>query len=344
MEFISMSIISVIIPVYKVENYLKRCLDSILDQTFPDFDCILIDDGSPDNCGKICDEYAKKDKRIIVIHQENSGVSVARNRGLEWAFKNSNSDWISFVDSDDFVDKSFLEYFYEATTKNDVDVVCAGLRYIPSERRLFPAFNIGNVKSGIDMINSNPQVFSNKALPFSFRYFINKKYLIYNNIKFNEKIKYAEDSCFNLRILLDAKAMICIPKISYNYISRDNSATACYKPSLLSDSEYYHSFKMIVADKLSIGKYEYMKDLATVHIFSWLPSIIDNFRNSDDGFSINNAKAILDADFLKDSVKFFVDNKLTNRKMQKFYFFLIQKKCILIYWIWKYFDLNIFVS
>ena len=104
-----MSQISVIVPVYKVEAYLPACIDSILAQTFTDFELILIDDGSPDHCGTICDEYAKKDVRIHVIHQENGGLSAARNAGIDWVFKNSDSQWITFVDSDDMIISGMLE-------------------------------------------------------------------------------------------------------------------------------------------------------------------------------------------------------------------------------------------
>ena len=90
-------LISVIVPIYKVENYLKKCLDSIVNQTYKNLEIILIDDGSPDNCGKICDEYAKKDERIKVIHKENEGVSIARNAGLKIA----SGDYIAFVDVDE---------------------------------------------------------------------------------------------------------------------------------------------------------------------------------------------------------------------------------------------------
>jgi len=98
--------ISIIVPVYKVEPYLRKCIDSILAQTFTDFELILVDDGSPDGCGKICDEYAKKDNRILVIHKSNGGLSSARNAGLEIA----KGEYIGFVDSDGatrFVMKSY---------------------------------------------------------------------------------------------------------------------------------------------------------------------------------------------------------------------------------------------
>ena len=93
--------ISIIVPVYKVEKFLPKCIDSILSQTFTDFELILVDDGSPDNCGKICDEYAHKDDRVVVVHKLNEGVSIARNKGLDVA----KGEYILFCDSDDFVSK-----------------------------------------------------------------------------------------------------------------------------------------------------------------------------------------------------------------------------------------------
>lgn len=109
-----MLMISVIVPVYKVESYLCRCIDSILAQTFTDFKLILVDDGSPDNCGRICDEYAEKDSRIHVIHKENEGLSAARNDGLDWCYANVDFDWVTFIDSDDWVHPCYLEALYNA--------------------------------------------------------------------------------------------------------------------------------------------------------------------------------------------------------------------------------------
>ena len=110
--------ISVIIPVYKAENYLCHCIDSILGQSFVDFELILVDDGSPDGSGAICDEYAKKDDRIRVIHQKNRGVSSARNAGLDAA----RGNWVTFIDSDDYVKKEFLEHLYEC----EYDLIIGG--------------------------------------------------------------------------------------------------------------------------------------------------------------------------------------------------------------------------
>lgn len=120
--------LSVIVPVYKVEAYLSRCVDSILAQTFTDFELVLVDDGSPDNCGAICDEYAAKDSRVHVIHQENEGLSAARNAGIDWAFANSDSQWLTFVDSDDWVHPQMLEQLYRAVQEHGVKVSVCGYR------------------------------------------------------------------------------------------------------------------------------------------------------------------------------------------------------------------------
>lgn len=109
-----MSKLSIIVPVYNTEKYLSDCIDSILAQTFTDFELILVDDGSPDSCPEICDNYAKQDKRIVVIHQKNGGASSARNNALDWIFKNSDSEYIGFVDSDDLIHRQMYEFMIKA--------------------------------------------------------------------------------------------------------------------------------------------------------------------------------------------------------------------------------------
>lgn len=111
-------LVSIIIPVYKVEKYLKECLESVVNQTYKNLEIILVDDGSPDSCGKICDEYAKIDKRVKVIHKENGGVSSARNAGLDVA----SGSYISFVDSDDVIEKRFIETLYHMCVENNCDI------------------------------------------------------------------------------------------------------------------------------------------------------------------------------------------------------------------------------
>ena len=110
--------LSVVVPVYKVEKYLARCIESILEQSFADFELILVDDGSPDRCPAICDEYAQKDDRIKVIHQTNRGLSSARNAGIECA----SGEYIAFIDSDDFISKNMFSILMQNALDHQADI------------------------------------------------------------------------------------------------------------------------------------------------------------------------------------------------------------------------------
>ena len=119
-------IISVVVPIYKVEKYIKRCIDSILMQTFTEFELLLIDDGSPDKCSEICNIYAQKDSRVTVIHKKNGGLSDARNAGIELFFLDSDLEWITFIDSDDWIHSFYLKELYSVAMKTKTDIsVCS---------------------------------------------------------------------------------------------------------------------------------------------------------------------------------------------------------------------------
>ena len=125
--------ITIVVPVYKVENYLHRCIDSILNQTYTDFELVLVDDGSPDNCGKICDEYVEKDMRVFVIHQENGGLSAARNTGINWFYEQNRSDYITFVDSDDWLHPDYLKALINGIAENNVKISVCNYNRVTTE-------------------------------------------------------------------------------------------------------------------------------------------------------------------------------------------------------------------
>ena len=135
--------ITIVIPVYKVEKYLNRCVDSILNQTYQDFEILLVDDGSPDNCGEICDEYAQRDSRIFVIHQKNGGLSAARNTGLDWFYKQNRSDYITFVDSDDWLHPEYLRILMNGIIENDVKISVCDFKRVTAES---PYENYDNIE------------------------------------------------------------------------------------------------------------------------------------------------------------------------------------------------------
>ena len=124
--------ISVIVPVYRVEKYLPACIDSILNQTFTDFELILVDDGSPDRCPAICDEAAERDARVRVIHQANAGLSAARNAGIEAA----HGAWLSFVDSDDYIAPHFCEKLYQTAQRTNADCVMCSVQNVDESGKL----------------------------------------------------------------------------------------------------------------------------------------------------------------------------------------------------------------
>ena len=131
-----MAEISVIVPVYKVEQFLHRCVESILRQSFYDFELILVDDGSPDSCGAMCDAYAASDNRIHVIHQKNGGLSAARNTGIDYVMANSDSHWLAFVDSDDWVHPDFLKVLYTTAKETLCKISVCG--FFRTEGEPFP--------------------------------------------------------------------------------------------------------------------------------------------------------------------------------------------------------------
>ncbi|MCI5606734.1 MAG: glycosyltransferase [Treponema sp.] len=199
--------ISIIVPVYNVEKYLKRCIDSILAQTFTDFECILIDDGSPDNCPAICDEYAKADKRIKVIHQENKGVSAARNAGLDTA----KGEWIGFVDSDDWIEPNMYEQMLGSVNKNVDVIICS-------------VFGIENkvLKKEFDSSAAVKYLFGDKGFQgYVWSKIIRKE--IIGNSRFDTRYKYMEDLSFLYEVFHKCNNFIWNTTPLYHYEQNETS-------------------------------------------------------------------------------------------------------------------------
>ena len=210
--------ISVIVPIYNVEKYLPRCIDSILSQTFTDFELILVDDGSPDNCGEICDEYASRDSRIRVIHKENGGVSSARNAGL----KDSVGKWISFVDSDDWLHPQYLELLILLAEKNHA--VAAAVDSVKTDTEIIPEpVNFEEILPKIVPCNQSLSGWSN-------RFYVWGKLFdksILNGHLFDETISYGEDAIFILQVLGSTGGAIAIADAKlYYYYRRSDSLTS----------------------------------------------------------------------------------------------------------------------
>ncbi|MGM9568215.1 MAG: glycosyltransferase [Clostridia bacterium] len=209
--------ISVIVPVYKVEKYLHRCVDSILNQTFTDLEIILVDDGSPDRCGEICDEYARKDSRVRVIHKENGGVSDARNAGL----KVVKGRFIGFVDSDDFIEPEMYAVLYQMIQKENADIAVCGVYNCFGSKRT--AQYSGKETFVCDGKNALAVTLEGKKMPASL---CNK---LYRNEIFQDraflKDKTYEDAFFLPSLFLAADKVVTTTEPYYNYWHRSNSIT-----------------------------------------------------------------------------------------------------------------------
>ncbi|OKL36565.1 glycosyltransferase family 2 protein [Domibacillus mangrovi] len=206
--------ISIIVPVYKVEPYIHKCVDSILAQTFKDFELILVDDGSPDKCGEICDEYAQKDSRVHVIHKKNGGLSDARNAGLNIA----KGEYIGFVDSDDWIESDMYELLYNMCEENECDIAnCTSIIHFKSE-------TVINGNHPLIIHNRNEAM---KAMLEGELYDevvwtkLIKRNLI-GDTRFKVGIVY-EDTDFTYRLIHKSKKVCCIGAPKYHYIKRENS-------------------------------------------------------------------------------------------------------------------------
>lgn len=220
--------ITIIIPVYKVENYLHRCVDSVLAQTFQDFEIILVDDGSPDNCGKICDEYAKKDGRIHVIHKENGGLSDARNAGLDWMYQNSDSEWIAFIDSDDWIHPCYLQLLYEAVTEGKTKIsVC-------KETHVHSAEEVSKIDSNYSWsVVDTEQAYDTHNMITAWCKLFHRK--LFEKIRFPVG-KLHEDSFTIYKVVLVQDRVSVSPQAYYFYYVNPNSLTHVeWKPKRLLD-------------------------------------------------------------------------------------------------------------
>lgn len=212
--------ISVIVPVYNVEKYLDKCVKSIVDQTYKNLEIVLVDDGSPDNCPQMCDEWAEKDGRIKVIHKENGGLSSARNAALEII----SGDYVLFVDSDDWLESDAAEVMLSGADSHKADIVYGGFYF---EKMNGPC-SVQKIKN---TIYENEEIVVSLLLDIIRPEVCGKMYAasLIKQFRFNEDIKYAEDLPFNFYLMLKAKRLFATGIPVYHYLQNSgNSITTAY--------------------------------------------------------------------------------------------------------------------
>ena len=216
-DYESKALISIIVPIYNVEKYLRQCLDSIQDQSYQNFECLLINDGSPDNSADICKEYVSKDPRFRYIEKENGGVSSARNLGLE----HSKGEYITFIDSDDWVDSDYLEVLYKSLTDEKADVAVSTYKqfnmddnnyYVHSYQRGYEK----KIFTGPELID---EFIALDTFEHSYRFVCGKlvRKCLLDKIAFNEKTTLGEDMEFWLKLYLISNKIVYVNRDSYVY-------------------------------------------------------------------------------------------------------------------------------
>ena len=205
-------LISVIVPVYNVERYLPRCIESILGQTYTNFELILVDDGTPDRSGIICDRYAEKDSRIRVIHKENGGVSTASNAGIDAA----KGEWITFVDSDDWVSESYLDVLRTPLKRDAFDMTVGLLEY---RNMKTSALKCEDYIVDVDKIceANNFHAIDRMEFIIPFLKLFSKEILNKNNLRFIEGVAMGEDAIFVKQYLSYCKKIYVTGKVIYYY-------------------------------------------------------------------------------------------------------------------------------
>lgn len=206
--------ISIIIPVYNVAQYIDQCLQSVVDQSYTDWECILVDDGSKDDSGAKCDEWCKRDFRFRAIHQQNQGVSAARNKGLEV----SQGAWVCFVDSDDWLEPDYLKHLVDAIA-DDVDYVISGNESILNGEVVSRAVPPASSVFSLDATGADPMAdLLEPHLPYGPTNKLFRNSLIRDNgLKFTTHTSYGEDLLFNFSFLEHARKVAAVPVVDYFY-------------------------------------------------------------------------------------------------------------------------------
>lgn len=306
--------ISIIVPIYNVEKYLNRCIDSILAQTFTDFELILVDDGSTDNCIKICNEYAEKDNRIVVIHKENSGLSAARNTGLDIA----TGEYIGFIDSDDYIHPQMYEILYSKIIKSNCDLAISRFKKIYNNEDEFKEYNIDSIK--YYKLNSKEalnELCGNNSVQFVIA--CNKLYKknLFDKLRYEDG-RYHEDEFIIHNLLYKCRDIVYIELDLYNYYQREGSIMKNNSPKRIIDSldAYESRMKFFYKNKMN-NLTDYIAYFYVIKFFNEYKKefiINNNYNKKMKRSFLNNII------FLLNSSKFNIKEKLS------FIIFLLSEK------------------
>ena len=323
-------LVSIIVPIYNAEKYLPRCIDSLINQTYENIEIILINDGSKDSSLAICNEYKLKDKRIVVVNQENSGVGKTRNRGIDL----SKGEYIVFVDSDDYANTNLVETLVNEAKKNNADYVLGSISLLKDGSAIGVATldnNIYNVKEYIENVLIKKTINYVCGAPYSklFKSEIIKK----NNIRFNNKLTYAEDFLFNVTYLEFATKIVTSSEVLYNYVLFNNNSLT----NINYDKSTFESFlesRIFVHKKYEDILLKIHPDLNKNIVYQLLVEFVLNSANyaclkNDKNQAKKHIKAMLNDEFISSRIK---SVKMNSRK-ENFKLKLLKKSHVNMYYL-----------
>ena len=255
---IDMELVSIVVPVYNVEKYLDKCVDSLINQTYSNIEIVLIDDGATDNSGILCDKWACKDKRVRVIHTENQGLSAARNVGI----RNSSGKFLSFVDSDDWLEPEMIEILVRNMCLCNADISSCGVKKDYDEQKI-----LLQKKSGYKLIKQKQMFHEILCNEMVYGYVCNKLFIqdIIKEIRFDEKLFSQEDMDFTMKYLERCKNCVYTEAEYYHYRQRRESMTGelGYSSRKLSIIEVYERamdiYKVYCSEDMFVVERNYLK-------------------------------------------------------------------------------------
>lgn len=316
--------ISIVVPVYNVEKYLDRCVESILSQTLTDFKLILVDDGSPDNCGEICDRFEEKDNRIHVIHKKNGGLSDARNIGIEWSINNTKCNWITFIDGDDWVHPNYLQSLFESIVNTKNGIAICGFERTSSIKEFlnYQSFSIKEIDTErfYCKMNTNATIVCGKLFRIK----------DFKDIRFPVG-KIHEDEFTTYKILFKYHKIVYIQEPLYFYYINPNSITERgWNPSRLdlleAIKESIDYFRLNNYKSAYLCRIEMMKKSICIYI--------DSIIETNNQVYINKFLPRLRKE-LRKSIRICKKNNLFCFKDDCWAFSLAYPRLIHFYWIFK---------
>lgn len=289
-------LISIIVPIYNVELYLDECIESIINQTYSNLEIILIDDGSVDNSGKICDKYAKKDKRIRVIHKKNSGVSDSRNYGI----KISNGQYIAFIDSDDYVENNYIEVLYTSILDYNADISIVGYNKVYNSK--FEKIELSDKKT---LLSSEEFLIKllNVQTSYGFCHMKLYKKSILSNVLFLTNLKVGEDALFNMEICKNIKSVVINEDVLYNYRFHSNSVVRKYDPQYVDKYQTAMEKTSEYINKNYKNNAEIKKNLSNYIAYHLLLICVNYCFNPNNTNKYKSLKSVCKINLFKEAIK-----------------------------------------